>query len=146
MVVYMNTTKKLLLVSVLLAMSLTGCKAKEEAKPAQEAVDPNIVQLTPLLENEVKLVTASMSDVREVLRIPGSIQVDEQRMARIGASVTGRITDINVILGQEVKQGQVLATLNSTELGQNQLLFIKAQQQISLQSRAVERAKLLLES
>jgi len=146
MVVHMNTTYKLLLVSVLLALSLAGCKAKEQAKPVQQAVDSNIVELTPLLESEVKLVTASMSDVREVLRIPGSIQVDEQRMARIGASVTGRITDIDVVLGQEVKQGQVLATLNSTELGQNQLVFIKAQQQISLQSRAVERAKLLLES
>ncbi|HEY0268533.1 MAG TPA: efflux RND transporter periplasmic adaptor subunit [Methyloradius sp.] len=138
---------KPILISLLFALCLTGCKAKEEAKLAkQEAVDPNIVQLTPLLENEVKLVTASLSDVREVLRIPGSIQVDEQRMARIGASVTGRITDIDVLLGQEVKQGQVLATLNSTELGQNQLVFIKAQQQISLQSRAVERARLLLES
>jgi cobalt-zinc-cadmium efflux system membrane fusion protein len=146
MVVHMNTTHKLLLVSLFLAVSLAGCKAKEEAKPAQLAVDPNIVELTPLLVSEVKLVTASMSDVREVLRIPGSIQVDEQRMARIGASVTGRITDIDVVLGQEVKQGQVLATLNSTELGQNQLVYIKAQQQISLQSRAVERAKLLLES
>ena len=155
MAVYLNTNNmmlnksnviKPLLISLLIAFCLAGCKAKEEAKPAQEAVDPNIVQLTPLLENEVKLVTASMSDVREVLRIPGSIQVDEQRMARIGASVTGRITDIDVVLGQEVKQGQVLATLNSTELGQNQLVYIKAQQQISLQSRAVERAKLLLES
>ena len=155
MAVYLNTNNimlnksnviKPLLISLLIAFCLVGCKAKEEAKPAQEAVDPNIVQLTPLLENEVKLVTASMSDVREVLRIPGSIQVDEQRMARIGASVTGRITDIDVVLGQEVKQGQVLATLNSTELGQNQLVYIKAQQQISLQSRAVERAKLLLES
>ncbi|BCM24190.1 efflux RND transporter periplasmic adaptor subunit [Methyloradius palustris] len=155
MAVYLNTNNmmlnksnviKPLLISLLIAFCLVGCKAKEEAKPKQEAVDPNIVQLTPLLENEVKLVTASMSDVREVLRIPGSIQVEDRRMARIGASVTGRITDIDVVLGQEVKQGQVLATLNSTELGQNQLVYIKAQQQISLQSRAVDRAKLLLES
>jgi cobalt-zinc-cadmium efflux system membrane fusion protein len=67
-------------------------------------------------------------------------------MARIGAPVTGRITDIDAVLGQHVQQGQALATLNSTELAQNQLVYIKALQQIDLQSKAVERARVLLEA
>jgi cobalt-zinc-cadmium efflux system membrane fusion protein len=45
-----------------------------------------------------------------------------------------------------VKQGQVLATVNSTELAQNQLDYIKALQQINLQAKAVDRAKVLLEA
>jgi membrane fusion protein, heavy metal efflux system len=139
-----TTRASILVLSVLLSMSLIGCKQAEEEKPAAEAVDPNIVELTPSLQQQVKLQTVGMSDIRETLRIPGSVQVDEQRMARIGASVTGRITDIDVVLGQDVKQGQVLATVNSTELAQNQLLYIKAMQQISLQTKAVERARLLL--
>jgi cobalt-zinc-cadmium efflux system membrane fusion protein len=84
--------------------------------------------------------------MRGTLRVPGTVQVDEQRMARIGASVTGRIKDIEATLGQNVKNGQVLATLNSTELAQNQLVYIKAAQQIGLQSKAVERAQLLQEA
>ena len=139
-----TTRASLLVLSLLMGMSLAGCKPAEEEKPAAEAVDPNIVELTPSLQQQVKLATVGMSDIRETLRIPGSVQVDEQRMARIGASVTGRITDIDVVLGQDVKQGQVLATVNSTELAQNQLLYIKAMQQISLQTKAVERARLLL--
>ncbi|HSH74047.1 MAG TPA: efflux RND transporter periplasmic adaptor subunit [Methylophilaceae bacterium] len=133
--------------STLLVLSLAGCKAKEEAAPAAtEAVDPNVVEITPQLQEQVKLATVGMQDIREILRVPGSIQVDEQRVARLGASVTGRIHDIDAVLGQHVKQGQVLATLNSTELAQNQLSYIKALQQISLQTKAVERARLLLES
>lgn len=130
-----------------LMLPLSGCK-KEEAPPpaAQEPVDPNLVLVTPQLAEQIKFEPVKTTDIRDVLRIPGSIQVDEQRMARIGAPVTGRITDIDVILGQNVKQGQTLATLNSTELAQNQLSFIKAKQQIALQSKAVERAKLLLAS
>ncbi|HWU35235.1 MAG TPA: efflux RND transporter periplasmic adaptor subunit [Methylovorus sp.] len=139
-----TTRASLLVLSLLMGMSLAGCKPAEEEKPVAEAVDPNIVELTPSLQQQVKLATVGMSDIRETLRIPGSVQVDEQRMARIGASVTGRITDIDVVLGQDVKQGQVLATVNSTELAQNQLLYIKAMQQISLQTKAVERARLLL--
>jgi len=133
--------------SVLLVMTLAGCKAKEEtAAAASEPVDPNVVELTPQLQQQVKVATVGMQEIREILRVPGSIQVDEQRVARLGASVTGRIHDIDAVLGQHVKQGQVLATLNSTELAQNQLSYIKALQQISLQTKAVERARLLLES
>ncbi|GAB7561983.1 efflux RND transporter periplasmic adaptor subunit [Methylobacillus methanolivorans] len=137
-------TKSSLLV---LAMMLAACKPADTPDEAvSEPQDPNVVELSPLLQSQVKLAPAGKADIREVLRVPGSIQVDDQRVARIGASVTGRITDINVILGQDVKQGEVLATLNSTELAQNQLLYIKASQQIALQTKAVERARQLLEA
>ncbi len=133
------------LIALLLLAGLAACDKKDVEKvETKEVVDPNIVMVTPQLSQQIKLLTVGTSEMREELRIPGSIQVDEQRMARIGASVTGRITDIDAVLGQDVKQGQTLATVNSTELAQNQLTFIKAMQQISLQSKAVERAKLLL--
>ena len=134
------------LTCIVMTIGLSGCKPAEEQKLAsqQEPVDPNVVELTSALQGQIKTVTAGMFDMREVLRIPGSVQVDEQRVTRIGAPVTGRITDIFAILGQEVKQGEILASLNSTELAQNQLMYIKAMQQIALQTKAVERARLLL--
>jgi len=138
---------KVMALSLLLAFNLTACKSnKEEAPVAPVAVDPSIVEITPQLQQQIKLATVGNVEIRETLRVSGSIQVDEQRVARLGASVTGRINDIDAVLGQHVKQGQVLATLNSTELAQNQLSYIKALQQISLQTKAVERARLLLES
>ena len=109
-------------------------------------VYPYIVEITDQLAKDVKLHTAGNIEMRGTLRVPGTVQVDEQRIARIGASVTGRIKDIEVTLGQNVKNGQLLATLNSTELAQNQLVYIKAAQQIGLQTKAVERAKLLQEA
>lgn len=136
-----------ILLSLLLTFNLTACKSdKEEAPVAPVAVDPNIVEITPQLQQQIKVAAVGNVDIRETLRVSGSVQVDEQRVARLGASVTGRINDIDAVLGQRVKQGQVLATLNSTELAQNQLSYIKALQQISLQTKAVERARLLLES
>ncbi|MCB5185173.1 efflux RND transporter periplasmic adaptor subunit [Methylobacillus gramineus] len=139
---------KSVLSSLMLVLLLSACKpATENTDEAEKQPnDPNVVELSKLLQDQVKLATVGKADIREILRVPGSIQVDEQRVARIGASVTGRITDIDVILGQDVKQGQVLATLNSTELAQNQLLYIKAWQQIALQTKAVERARQLLEA
>lgn len=141
------SSKKLFLMLCALALGATGCEKKEAAAPAEvKAVDPYIVEITDQLAQQVKLHTAGNIEMRGTLRVPGTVQVDEQRIARIGASVTGRIKEIEVTLGQNVKNGQLLATLNSTELAQNQLVYIKAAQQIGLQTKAVERAKLLQEA
>ncbi len=133
-------------ISTVLLSLLMACGSKEKAEQVKEVADPNVVDLGPELQKQVQLMQVGDAEIRELLRIPGSIQVDEQRMARIGAPVTGRITEISAVLGQLVKQGQVLATVNSTELAQNQLAYIKALQQINLQSKAVDRAKVLLEA
>jgi cobalt-zinc-cadmium efflux system membrane fusion protein len=146
----MLITRKSLLqqifISTVLLSLLMACGSKEKAEQVKEVADPNVVDLGPELQKQVQLMQVGDAEIRELLRIPGSIQVDEQRMAKIGAPVTGRITEISAVLGQLVKQGQVLATVNSTELAQNQLAYIKALQQINLQSKAVDRAKVLLEA
>lgn len=140
-------SKKMFLALFAASFLLAGCNSKKEEAPVEaKVVDPNIVEITEQLAQQIQLHTAGNIEMRGTLRVPGSIQVDEQRMARIGASVTGRIKDIEATLGQNVKNGQVLATLNSTELAQNQLVYIKAAQQIGLQTKAVERARLLQEA
>ena len=143
--IYKSRMKSFIVLSLMLA--LVACKGTNNQPSAKkQEVDPNLVELSADLQKKVTLVKVGQADIREVLRIPGSIQVDEQRMARIGAPVTGRITEIDVQLGQHVKQSQALATLNSTELAQNQLVYIKALQQIDLQTKAVDRARVLLEA
>lgn len=146
MLIKRNNVVQELFVSVVFLLLLAGCGAKEKTGQVKEVADPNVVELGPELQKQVQLIKVGDAEIRELLRIPGSIQVDEQRMAKIGAPVTGRITEISAVLGQLVKQGQVLATVNSTELAQNQLAYIKALQQINLQSKAVDRAKVLLEA
>lgn len=147
MLLNIRPTKKLLLALCAVSLLATGCNAKKTEAPVEaEVVDPNIVEITDQLVKQIKLHTTGNIEMRGALRVPGTIQVDEQRMARIGASVTGRIKDIEATLGQNVQNGQVLATLNSTELAQNQLVYIKAAQQIGLQTKAVERARLLQEA
>lgn len=130
-----------------LMLALTACKGGDDSQKVKKPeIDPYLVELSADLQKKVTLMKVGQADIREELRIPGSIQVVEQRIAKIGAPVTGRITDIDAVLGQYVQKGQALATLNSTELAQNQLVYIKALQQIDLQTKAVERARVLLEA
>ncbi|WP_420997671.1 efflux RND transporter periplasmic adaptor subunit [Cupriavidus sp. 30B13] len=126
-----------------LLFSLAGCS--DDPAPAAEAPKPppGVVKPEPGLQQTLKVAPVATSAFSEVLRVAGRIDFDEQRVARIGASVTGRVTDLYGILGQEVKAGQVLARLHSSELGTAQLAFLKAESQTDLQARNAERARQL---
>jgi hypothetical protein len=92
---------------------------------------------------DIKVAPAGARSVSDTLRVAGKVDFDEYRVSRIGATVTGRVIEINVRLGQQVKVGDALAVINSTELGQAQLDYLKARAQADLQARSVERARQL---
>ena len=134
-----------LLVLSLASISLVGCSKKQEA--AKEAAkDPLEIIITPIIQGQIKIAKADKAEISEAVNVPGRIEVQQNRLAKIGSPVTGRVSDIQVSLGQIVKSGQILAKVNSVELTQTQLIFIKAKQQISLKTKAVVRAKLLFEA
>lgn len=116
----------------------------EAAKPARPASDPNLVAAPASLADRLKLAPVERRPISEPLSVVGRVDFDEQAVARIGASVTGRVTELQAVVGQTVRPGQVLAQLHSTELGQAQLAYLKANAQRELASKAVDRAKLLL--
>ena len=104
------------------------------------------VAATPALRKLIQVVPIGSSELHDSLRVPARVELDQHRVARIGASVTGRITDLRAYLGQDVDKGEVLATLNSTELSAAQSAFLKAASQVNLHRLAVARAKRLLSS
>ncbi|OVZ61251.1 efflux transporter periplasmic adaptor subunit [Pigmentiphaga sp. NML080357] len=130
------------LLALCFTLAACGDKPATEAAP-QETVDPSIVVADEAMLARVKVASVAMEPFSDVLRVAGRIDFDRQRMARIGASVTGRVTDITTTLGATVKPGDVLARLHSTELGSAQLAYLKAKAQSELQQNARERARLL---
>lgn len=135
-----------ILIAALLAASLSGCQDKDAPPAAAAPVDPSLVTVPTDFLQRLKVTSVGEGEVTETLRVPARIEVDEQRVARIGATATGRVTQIHATLGQRVKRGEQLATLHSTELSAAQLAYLKALSQAELQRRAVDRAKLLFAS
>ncbi|MGB8543851.1 MAG: efflux RND transporter periplasmic adaptor subunit, partial [Azonexus sp.] len=113
---------------------------------APNAGDPALVAPGPELVAQLKLATVTTQPVAETLRVAGRIDFDEQRLARIGATVTGRVTQIDALLGQAVGKGEVLARLNSSELSTQQLAYLKARAELELNRRNAERAKALFDA
>lgn len=126
--------------------TLLGCNQENKKSAAQQVRDPSVVVPSPELLDQLKLSDVGTRPVAETLRVSGRIDFDEQRLARIGATVTGRVTDIDALLGQRVRKGDVLARLNSSELSSQQLAYLKARAQLELNRRNAERAKALFEA
>lgn len=139
--------RPLLCAGLLGASLLLGACSEESDTAAPTAaaapVDPNLVQAGDNLGNIIKLGTVSRMELSDTLRVAGQVDFDEQRVTRIGATVTGRVTELTAMLGQQVKVGDTLAVLNSTELGAAQLAYMKARAQAQLNERNVERAQQL---
>jgi cobalt-zinc-cadmium efflux system membrane fusion protein len=133
--------------AVLLAAAalLGGCGAKTAVQPAPPG-DPLAIEAGVELLSRLSLGEPAFAEVRESLRVPGRIEVDETRFARVGSPVTGRITDLGATVGQDVRRGQVLATINSTELSTAQLAYLKSLSQRGLAARAAARAQQLVDA
>jgi cobalt-zinc-cadmium efflux system membrane fusion protein len=135
-----------ILLAMMFAAGLSACGDKAPPAVAAVAVDLSLVTVQADFLQRLKIAPAGGGETTETLRVPARIEVDEQRVARIGAAVTGRVTEVHAILGQRVKAGETLATLHSAELSAAQLNYLKALSQEELQSNAVNRAKLLFKA
>jgi cobalt-zinc-cadmium efflux system membrane fusion protein len=112
----------------------------------QKKLDPLEIMITPEIQKQTKNEVVKYQDIGETLMIPGRLETQNRKLAKIGSPITGRVSDLYVSLGDVVKKGQVLARVNSIELTQTQLTLIKSTQLIGLKTKAVERAKLLFEA
>ena len=142
-----NTFSKLTFIALLTSLLLiSGCKKSQPSGASQTAQDPNLVMASEALLAQIKISVVSQGDVSDILRVAGQIDFDEQALTRIGASVTGRVTQINAQLGNEVKKGDTLALINSSELSNSQLAYLKARSEKEFHRRTVQRAKTLFEA
>ncbi|MEO8037664.1 MAG: efflux RND transporter periplasmic adaptor subunit [Betaproteobacteria bacterium] len=139
--------------SVVTLLVLIGGCGKESAptasssKPAAVAApDPMVVKPEASVLARLSVEEIAERFIAHALRVPGRIEFNEFRVARIGANATGRITEVVAHRGQPVRIGQILAHVYSNELGAAQFELLKARSQADLLERAAGRARQLYEA
>ncbi len=136
-----------LLATLLTAAVLAGCgQGASDTSAAEPAVDPDLVVVNAEMARNFKVAPLAMQKVSTERDLPGRIEANEQLVTRIGASVTGRVTEVLAEVGARVKAGQVLARVSSPELTNAQLAYLRAHSQTAQAERAVERAQLLIQA
>ena len=140
--------KPIMLLSFMLLLSLLAACDKEPVASVAKVSDNATESSTLIRPNPDLLARLSHTQVVSVdwkskLKVSGSIELDELRVARVGTTVSGRVTEIKSLRGDRVKKGDVLAMLHSSALAEAQLSYLKALAAYQLAQKSVARAKIL---
>lgn len=132
-----------------LTLVLSACNPKPETpktEASKPAADPLVVRIEPAMAERFQVAEARQADIVALQEVPGRIEANERQVTRIGASVTGRVTEVLVEVGDRVSAGQTLARVASPELTQAQIAYLRAHSNAALAERAVERARQLFQA
>ncbi len=86
----------------------------------------------------LETVVAQKGDWPERLRVTGRLELNASRVAHVSSLVEGVIREVPVELGQTVKKGDVLAYIDSREVGEAKLQLVKDQLQLTSSKRSSE--------
>jgi len=135
-----------------LALSLIGCGAKGESSPAAGA--PPSAQVEPegnadLVKvdhpEQFPLATATRRDAAAELKVTGAVSADVSRNVPVVSLASGRVVEIHARLGDNVKKGQLLMRVQSSDISTAFSDYRKAVTDEVLAHAQLDRAQLLLQ-
>lgn len=89
----------------------------------------------------ISIHTAGPTRIKSSVQLPGEIRFNEDRTAHVVPRLSGVVQSVLVTLGQQVKKGQVLAVINSTQLSEQRSELLVAQKRLALAKTTYEREK-----
>jgi cobalt-zinc-cadmium efflux system membrane fusion protein len=134
---------------LLLASSFTGCDRApapaEEHVSKHSAGEARLVRLQPdeVIRSGVTVETVGRTAFRTYRTFPGVVRPNEHALANITTLVRGRVVEVHADLGQMVKANQLLAVLQSGDLGLAQSAYLKARARRHVAEQAYQRAQYL---
>lgn len=146
------TTARWTAVALALAFTLTGCgkgggeTAKKEGEKEEEHSEGQELTLTAEEAERagVKLQALQPQAVSAAIVVTASIQPDQDRIARVAPRTEGRITSAPAKLGDRVRAGQTLATLDSVGVGEAHAALVLAQSELRIADADFKRAESLV--
>lgn len=102
----------------------------------------NAKQIT---EFGIKLTSVEQGRVQQALEYPAKLVTNTDQQAHVMSAFAGRVDSVNTLLGQQVKKGQVLATVFIPELVDQQANLSIAQEALTLAQQDYQREKQLFD-
>lgn len=131
-------------------IALAACREHAAAPPPPPVLERRLggqvfVPETSPLRGKLVVGPAKTESVQRHLVTPASVEADPARLAKIAPPLAGRVVKLLVKFGDEVKQGQPLFAMSSSELVAAQSEYLKAQSAFAQSERTVARQKDLLQ-
>jgi cobalt-zinc-cadmium efflux system membrane fusion protein len=91
----------------------------------------------------IKLETAAPARIRSAFQLAGEIRFNEDRTAHVVPRLSGVVESVSANLGQQVRKGQVLAVIASSDVSEMRSQLLSAQRLQTLARVTYEREKKL---
>jgi len=136
-----------IVVSLLLLTLTVACQRDSIAQPARINPPANEVWVTTKQIQEAGISTAEVGvrPLGNTLSATGRVTFSDAKVSHVFSPVTGRVTSLLAPLGQSVKRGQPLATIQSPDVGTAVSDLQKAEADLVAAEREYERQKELYE-
>jgi cobalt-zinc-cadmium efflux system membrane fusion protein len=129
---------KIHLVSIVLVLALAAC----HKKVVEEKVG---FEITAKMLQESKFDTVRAKPVANEIKLFGKIAADNNRLAHVFPIVSGNVVKIFVELGDHVNQGQILASIRSSEVAEYERERMDALNDLALAEKNLQVVKDLQE-
>lgn len=111
-----NTIFWSILCSLIMISCQNNTRVEEEVQIENSVSDELIIIEKQQFEAEqMKLESLNAQNFSKSYQTTGKIITNNQSTAMVNSSIPGKINDINVVLNQNIKKGQVLCTVESNE-------------------------------
>jgi cobalt-zinc-cadmium efflux system membrane fusion protein len=144
----MKASIKLLIATNVLAIILLGCGSKEEPRK-EESHDEHseVVKLSAQSIKQINLETETITlqPFTGYLAIPARVITNQDNEAQIGSLVQGRVHQVFVKLGDYVRAGQTLMTVEGLDVGEIKAGYLIAKAAFEYAITNYERQKKLFD-
>ncbi|MGH9414826.1 MAG: efflux RND transporter periplasmic adaptor subunit [Terriglobales bacterium] len=132
-----------------LALSFAGCggaqAAKLDSNGGAAAAKATLVTIPEGQMGHVQVVAAKLTTWPRQLRFPGSVDYDQFATTPVLSLVSGPVTRVLVVPGEEVKQGQQLLQVSSSDFAQDRTAYLNAVSAAGLAQKVLRRDEDLYE-
>jgi membrane fusion protein, heavy metal efflux system len=129
------------------ACIFTGCARKEDTNATNPSKRSDILTLSSSSIKEIDLAVLELSrvPVRGHLTLSAHVVANQDSEARVGSLVPGRVQKVFVRVGDKVKQGETVMTIEGLDVGAIKAGYLKAKAAYAYAQSALDRQKKLFE-
>ncbi|MBO3099068.1 efflux RND transporter periplasmic adaptor subunit [Gelidibacter pelagius] len=131
---------------VFIFMLLVACgndKKEEQTEETQQETDELVVSKEQFQSEKMEFGTLSEHDFNSIVKVSGQIEVPTQNQSSVSTFLGGYVTKSPLLIGDEVKKGQFLVTLESTEFVEIQQRYLEIAQQLNFLKSEFTRQRTL---
>lgn len=120
---------------------------EEKGHEGHDEHGAKIVKMSAQVQKQsgVVVAAAKKQQMAGLISATGKVEANADRIAHVSPRISGKIVAVRASLGDSVGAGQVLATLDSVELGEALSRYHQSKTRLSLAQSNMERVKVLVD-